>query len=548
METPQVLPKREDEAPDVQDDPTLSQVLLSRVLIEEYEALAQPKSDDARFNDLKYKSYCDGDIVKDIYQLINKVQREHVSEVRTSYETKYKEWINDDTVRQEVVGQAVLADVFGEIDELRNGVDEELTERFSDIQEGERLEALKENGLIHKLRERARDGVSSISDQTAAKTLRSALCLSGGGIRSATFNLGILQGLARHGLLEKFDYLSTVSGGGFIGGWLSAWKQRAGLLQVTKDLRRPPKTPLQPDPKPIEHLRIYSNYLSPQPGLLSADTWTLVATLVRNILLNWFVFVPVLLAILLLPRMWASIVLRSGVHPIYALQWSWWIGFIAAVIALSYIALNLPSANSFTAPRPDKRYKVQQFPFIFGCLIPLVVSACAFSVFLWKRELLPYEPLLWRSYARFGVAIIAIPWILFFAKVLWTAYRNKKRPPVFSLIIATVVIVLIQTLVGYIASAVVNQVLPLFDKPGIGYSIFSTPLVLLLMAFEAVLLTGFTSRVSNDDDQEWWSRAGAWVLIAAVAWILVHSLVLFGPLLLLTLEGTVAKLAGGLPG
>ena len=70
MEIPQVLPKREDQAPDVQDDPTLSRVLLSRVLIEEYEALAQPKSDDTRFSDLKNKSYCDGDIVKDIYQLI----------------------------------------------------------------------------------------------------------------------------------------------------------------------------------------------------------------------------------------------------------------------------------------------------------------------------------------------------------------------------------------------------------------------------------------------------------------------------------------------
>src|SRR5262245_8802404 len=40
---------------------------------------------------------------------------------------------------------------------------------------------------------------------------RSALCLSGGGIRSATFALGVMQGLARHGLLEKFHYLSTVS-------------------------------------------------------------------------------------------------------------------------------------------------------------------------------------------------------------------------------------------------------------------------------------------------------------------------------------------------
>src|SRR5215469_18278612 len=53
---------------------------------------------------------------------------------------------------------------------------------------------------------------------------RSALCISGGGIRSATFALGALQGLADLGILQNFDYLSTVSGGGYIGSWLSAWK------------------------------------------------------------------------------------------------------------------------------------------------------------------------------------------------------------------------------------------------------------------------------------------------------------------------------------
>src|SRR5262249_43460599 len=38
-----------------------------------------------------------------------------------------------------------------------------------------------------------------------------ALCLSGGGVRSASFNLGVLQGLAQAGALGLFDYLSTVS-------------------------------------------------------------------------------------------------------------------------------------------------------------------------------------------------------------------------------------------------------------------------------------------------------------------------------------------------
>src|SRR5262245_43767722 len=48
------------------------------------------------------------------------------------------------------------------------------------------------------------------------------LALSGGGIRSAAISLGVLQALNRHGLLSRIDYLSTVSGGGFIGSSLTA--------------------------------------------------------------------------------------------------------------------------------------------------------------------------------------------------------------------------------------------------------------------------------------------------------------------------------------
>jgi len=46
------------------------------------------------------------------------------------------------------------------------------------------------------------------------------LALSGGGIRSATFCLGLLRALASKGLLLRFDLLSTVSGGGYIGATL----------------------------------------------------------------------------------------------------------------------------------------------------------------------------------------------------------------------------------------------------------------------------------------------------------------------------------------
>ncbi|MBZ9790503.1 patatin-like phospholipase family protein [Rhizobium sp. 3T7] len=48
------------------------------------------------------------------------------------------------------------------------------------------------------------------------------LALSGGGIRSATFSLGVLAALARRNLLPAFDYLSTVSGGGYTGCFLTS--------------------------------------------------------------------------------------------------------------------------------------------------------------------------------------------------------------------------------------------------------------------------------------------------------------------------------------
>jgi predicted acylesterase/phospholipase RssA len=58
------------------------------------------------------------------------------------------------------------------------------------------------------------------------------LALSGGGIRSATFNLGMLQGLAHFKLLSHVDYLSTVSGGGYIGAWLTAWIKRVRVKRA----------------------------------------------------------------------------------------------------------------------------------------------------------------------------------------------------------------------------------------------------------------------------------------------------------------------------
>src|SRR5271168_3900883 len=115
------------------------------------------------------------------------------------------------------------------------------------------------------------------------------LAFSGGGIRSATFNLGILQALAKSKLLSKFDYVSTVSGGGYIGGWLMAWMhhQGIGIKEIEKHLSSHKYSRAQAaDRAEVHFLRNYSNYLTPRKGFLSADFWAFVATYLRNTLLN----------------------------------------------------------------------------------------------------------------------------------------------------------------------------------------------------------------------------------------------------------------------
>ena len=115
------------------------------------------------------------------------------------------------------------------------------------------------------------------------------VCFSGGGIRSATFNLGVIQGLAQVGLLPHIDYLSSVSGGGYIHEFLAAWILRnpKGCEGVVAELipQAEPKC-LPRSPEPIKWLMRYASYLTPRRGPFSTDTWTMVAIWFRNTILN----------------------------------------------------------------------------------------------------------------------------------------------------------------------------------------------------------------------------------------------------------------------
>ncbi len=151
---------------------------------------------------------------------------------------------------------------------------------------------------------------------TAMDRHLAGLALSGGGIRSATFALGVLQGLAALRILSRFDYLSTVSGGGYIGGWLAAWIKREGNPLSVEEQLAPSRIPesmpdrrvigrdriVDEEPEPIHHLRSYSNYLTPRPGLLSVDTWTVLTIYVRNAAINMLLLLPVAMIFVLTSR------------------------------------------------------------------------------------------------------------------------------------------------------------------------------------------------------------------------------------------------------
>lgn len=132
------------------------------------------------------------------------------------------------------------------------------------------------------------------------------LALSGGGIRSATFSLGLLQGMAKHGVLPTIDYLSMVSGGGYIGGWLAAWIKRDGFDAAEKSLVDEESSPRAAKVRPLAFLRDYASYLTPQTGLFSADTWTAFMIWLRNTFLNLIILLSGLSALLLIPRLLKS--------------------------------------------------------------------------------------------------------------------------------------------------------------------------------------------------------------------------------------------------
>ncbi|HEU4419217.1 MAG TPA: hypothetical protein VFT55_09780 [Planctomycetota bacterium] len=160
-------------------------------------------------------------------------------------------------------------------------------------------------------------GHRTVTGRQDAGTDAVGLALSGGGIRSATFCLGVTQVLAAKKLLPGIDFLSTVSGGGYTGCFLTT---RLGRGASPEELG----WPHGPDSPPIRELRRRAKFLVGR-GLW--ESWGMVLETLLGMLVNWCV--P--LFVLVLGAMAAILVQRAGLDPI------WW--YRAAAVLTAFVAM-----------------------------------------------------------------------------------------------------------------------------------------------------------------------------------------------------------------
>lgn len=175
--------------------------------------------------------------------------------------------------------------------------------KFEEVQEAE-SEWLKVRRKYAQIMEEE-DADSEKQKKPSRKDLHlqtMGLALSGGGIRSATFNLGLLQALERYGLLRCVDYLSTVSGGGYIGSCFTWFMSKLENEKKPGEKKKPRDFPFGTSRKHYKEmggeilawLRSYGKYMTPGEGL---NIWALMGAILTGILVNLLIMVPVFLGL-----------------------------------------------------------------------------------------------------------------------------------------------------------------------------------------------------------------------------------------------------------
>lgn len=416
-----------------------------------------------------------------------------------------------------------------------------LREEMRQIEESRRLRLLEGEAAAPALAHTALDA----SDLASHKKLF-GLAFSGGGIRSATFNLGVLQKLSDIGLLGKVDYLSTVSGGGYIGSWLAAWICKNGSAPFQSFL---PKlkallSPSCPDPRaepqrPIRFLREFSNYLTPRLGSFSFDTWTMGAVYSRNVVLNQAVLISFLSTILLLPRLLLAPLMVAGSD-----RWMWQLAAVELVFAVTCMSLNMRKAvaDSLGPPGRLARWLDPKLPmaiyqprYILALVVGNILLSVYFgSVWIWRHivEVDKYEAaILARALVFAAILSLLLSGLGGFVHKFRTRQSGARLWPVVLLLI---------TLLSAGASVglfhlYISILLAMYHA---GWAVWHVEvwgpvLLLAVLVVPGTLQVGLMGVDYPDAGREWLSRFRAVCSIFSVYWVLLTSAAIFGPYLVL---------------
>jgi hypothetical protein len=357
----------------------------------------------------------------------------------------------------------------------------------------------------------------------------SALCLSGGGIRSAAFALGIVQGLAARKLLIHFDYLSTVSGGGYLGSFLTAWAQREGYQRVNSELLNG----IQPGAtlSPLQHLRRYSNYLTPRAGAASIDTLMVVGLYVRNLLLNWLLLLPILLIAIALVKFFtiAAIAVPSSQT------------LIGTLTLISIAGIGCAIADSLQQRPGWVDEKSSRSRFLWVQMLPLLISGGSASLAVLKflqlqgAEKLKTIPLAPFTLLAAGIFLLAAVSVLVFSPQLARRSTRKTIHDLSAVKAICVVLAFVASgaasgyLLGTIFDALYsrdpqNEWLAAFVLICLG-----PPILILSLSTAELIYVALTSNAAwSDLEREWLARALGYHLRTAIIWTAALALVFGG--------------------
>jgi hypothetical protein len=384
------------------------------------------------------------------------------------------------------------------------------------------------------------------------------LAFSGGGVRSATFNLGVLQALASQDVLDKVGYISSVSGGSYINSWLAAWISKDCFQGVNRALadheykaQKSSTANSQEEAKngyglsdaeeryraqrPIAHLRHYSSYLTPQKGILSSDVWTAVAAYLLRLAPNLLFVVLAATALIGLPYILGNFYRIDVDKKGWQFFLNSWPAMILAAIGIvtlvvgRYLSGYIPQKS--TASRKAAAYH-SCITFAAMLLLGPALAVVGIGAFLKSNIFLTF----------LGLFLLALLSAALFSHSVGLTRSNGGKPNWMRMAFTLIV----SSSVGAAAFALATMVFALFYRfpslnscppTGVALATVFGP-ALLFLAYVAMASAGVTMLRYESGSQEWLNRIWGDTAILTLNWTITASISLLWPILLAFLQKT----------